>query len=63
MWTDRKAMIVSRGLGTHSVNIRLNNRPELVVVHIMPAFTETGMSATIEGPTNTQEKRNGRDFL
>lgn len=63
LWTDRKAMIVSRGLGTHSVNIRLNNRPELVVMHIMPAFTETGMSATIEGPTNTQEKRNGRDFL
>lgn len=29
---DRKYMIVSRGLGTHSINIRLNDRPQLVVV-------------------------------
>ena len=63
LYTDHKAMIVSRGLGTHSVNIRLNNRPELVVVHVTPAFTEQGMSATIEEPMNAQEKRNGRDFL
>ena len=27
-------MIVSRGLGTHSINIRLNNKPELVVIHL-----------------------------
>lgn len=29
-------MIVSRGLGTHSINIRLRNRPQLVVVHLEP---------------------------
>ncbi len=29
-----KVMIVSRGLGTHSINIRLNNKPELVVIHL-----------------------------
>lgn len=33
-WRDGKAMIVSRGLGTHSINIRLNNKPELVVIHL-----------------------------
>lgn len=29
-------MAVSRGLGTHSINIRLNNRPQLLVLHICP---------------------------
>lgn len=32
-----KHMVVSRGLGTHSINIRLNNRPQLVVVHLKAA--------------------------
>ena len=27
-------MIVSRGLGTHSINIRLNNRPQLVHIRL-----------------------------
>lgn len=31
---DGHTMIVSRGLGTHSVNIRLNNRAQLVVVKL-----------------------------
>ncbi len=30
-------MIVSRGLGTHSINIRLNNPSELVVIKLHPA--------------------------
>lgn len=29
-------MIVSRGLGTHSINIRLWNKPQLVVIHLEP---------------------------
>ena len=29
-------MAVSRGLGTHSINIRLNNRPQLLVIHVCP---------------------------
>ncbi len=32
--TDGKRMLVSRGLGTHSINIRLNNRPQLAVVRL-----------------------------
>lgn len=31
---DGRRMLVSRGLGTHSVNIRLNNLPQLAVVHL-----------------------------
>lgn len=34
--TDGRFMAVSRGLGTHSVNIRLNNRPQLLVIHLEP---------------------------
>lgn len=33
---DGRRMIVSRGLGTHSVNIRLGNRPQVVVVELRP---------------------------
>ena len=29
-------MIVSRGLGSHTVNIRIMNRPELIVVKLLP---------------------------
>lgn len=28
-------MVVSRGLGTHSINIRLNNRPQLLVLRLL----------------------------
>lgn len=31
-----KKMIVGRGLGTHSVNLRLGNKPQLVVVRLVP---------------------------
>ena len=32
-----KRMIVSRGLGTHTIPIRFNNKPELSVIHLSPA--------------------------
>ena len=35
--TGNKMMIVSRGLGTHSINFRLNNQAELIAVKIRPA--------------------------
>lgn len=34
---DGHTLIVSRGLGTHTVNLRLNNRAQLVVVKLKPA--------------------------
>lgn len=36
VWTSHP-MIVSAGLGTHSINIRLNDRPEMVVVRLAAA--------------------------
>ena len=38
---DGKHMIVGRGLGTHSINIRFGNRPQLLAVHLMPEPEET----------------------
>lgn len=32
-------LIVSRGLGTHSVNIRLNDKPQVVVINLKPEET------------------------
>ena len=31
----KQKMIISAGLGTHSVNLRLNNQPQLVVIDIV----------------------------
>lgn len=33
---DGKWLAVGRGLGTHSINIRLNDRPQVLVVHLLP---------------------------
>ena len=33
-------MIVGRGLGTHSINIRFCNRPQLMVVRLLPKTDE-----------------------
>lgn len=33
---DGKHMIVGRGLGTHSINIRFHNRPQLLCVRLLP---------------------------
>ena len=33
---DGQVMVVSRGLGTHGVNIRVNNIPQLIVVDLKP---------------------------
>ena len=32
---SKSRMIVSRGLGTHTIKIRINNRPELVIVNLL----------------------------
>ena len=39
----RTRMIVSRGIGTHSVNIRLNNLPEISLIRIRPEQKDSGI--------------------
>lgn len=33
---DGKYLLVGRGLGTHSINIRIGNKPQLAVIHLLP---------------------------
>lgn len=33
---DGKRMLVGRGLGTHSIDIRLNDLPQVLVVRLLP---------------------------
>lgn len=35
--TGGRYLIAGRGLGTHSINIRLNNKPQVVVIRLVPA--------------------------
>lgn len=35
-------ILVGRGLGTHSLNVRLNNRPQLLVIHLTPQTKNRG---------------------
>lgn len=39
---DGKRMVVGRGLGTHSINIRLNDRPQLLVIRLVPGKEQNG---------------------
>lgn len=39
-------MIVSRGLGTHSINVRLNNKPQVVVVNLKRERDAGGMGGS-----------------
>ena len=36
-WKGKTCMAVSRGLGTHSVNVRINNKPQIIVVNLKRA--------------------------
>lgn len=36
--TEGRHLIVSRGLGTHSINIRFNNKPQIVLIRLLPAY-------------------------
>ncbi len=35
-------LVVGRGLGTHSINIRLNDKPQIVLAELFPAIREAG---------------------
>ncbi len=37
-----KRMVVSRGLGTHSINIRINNKPQVILLDLKPAVHRVG---------------------
>lgn len=42
-------MVVSRGLGTHSINIRLNNKPQVVVIDLIKEGSDGGITGGSHG--------------
>ncbi len=53
---NQRYMVVSRGLGTHSVNIRFCNKPQLLVIRLMPE------GGKIRGQTLSYRQTGNRDF-
>lgn len=60
---EGKTMLVSRGLGTHSINLRLNNRPQLVWVTLSPSKEKTVPETGETGGNILQRKRKYGNFL
>lgn len=50
-------MIVSRGLGTHSINIRIFNKPQVVVVKLLPGRRRRGR--TVRRKSGETQRRSG----
>lgn len=53
---DGKWMAVGRGLGTHSINIRLNDRPQVLVIRLMPKNKQPIQQETGFLPETNQKK-------
>ena len=50
----RTRMIVNRGLGTHSIKLRLNDRPEISVIDVLPKETERRIRSAFDGRDQIQ---------
>lgn len=60
---DGKYLLVGRGLGTHTINIRIGNLPQLAVVRLLPETEEKKPNRRLKNRNRNGKEKDGRNFI